>query len=53
MDGKTDHITSKSFHSYDESYDLLASIYEEIWCSYADYDNRPFYEINKITKVSH
>tara|TARA_B100000945_G_C20172157_1_gene498248 strand:- start:436 stop:618 length:183 start_codon:yes stop_codon:yes gene_type:complete len=45
LDGETDDITTQSFQSYDEAYDLLANIYEDICCSDADYDERPYYEI--------
>ena len=48
-DGENDHITSKSFESYDEAYDLLANIYEDLCCSDADYDDRPYYEITEIS----
>ena len=47
-DGENDVITNQSFHSYDEAYDLLANIYEDICCSDADYDDRPYYEIIEI-----
>ena len=45
LDGEADDITTQSFQSYDEAYDLLANIYEDICCSDADYDERPYYEI--------
>ena len=48
FDGESDDITSQSFQSYDEAYDLLADIYEDICCSDADYDDRPYYEITEI-----
>tara|TARA_B100000700_G_scaffold330463_1_gene456834 strand:+ start:969 stop:1163 length:195 start_codon:yes stop_codon:yes gene_type:complete len=48
MDGETDDITTQSFKSYDEAYDLLASVYADICCSDADYDDRPYYEIHEI-----
>ena len=47
-DGQTDEITNQSFTSFDEAYDLLASVYEDICCSDADYDDRPYYEIYDI-----
>ena len=47
-DGEIDEITNQSFQSYDEAYDLLANIYEDICCSDADYDDRPYYEIIEI-----
>ena len=50
-DGESDNITNQSFQSYDAAYDLLANIYEDICCSDADYDDRPYYEIIEIEKV--
>ena len=47
-DGESDDITTQSFQSYDEAYDLLAEIYEDICCSDADYGDRPYYEIIEI-----
>ena len=52
LDGKTDEITNQSFQSYDEAYDLLANIYEDICCSDADYDDRPYYEIIEVNNVN-
>ena len=51
-DGVNDEITNLSFQSYDEAYDLLANIYEDICCSDADYDDRPYYEIIESKNVS-
>ncbi len=51
-DGETDDITMKSFNNYDEAYDLLANIYEDVCCSDADYEDRPYYEIIPIKSVS-
>jgi len=48
VDGESDDITTQSFQSYDEAYDLLAEIYEDICCSDADYGDRPYYEIIEI-----
>ena len=48
LDGESDDITTQSFQSYDEAYDLLAEIYEDICCSDADYGDRPYYEIIEI-----
>ena len=48
VDGKDDKIANQSFESYDEAYDLLAKIYEDLCCSDADYDDRPYYEIIEI-----
>ena len=50
VDGKIDEITTQSFESYDKAYDLLASIYEDLCCSDADYNERPYYEIIEIQK---
>lgn len=47
-DSESDEITTLSFRSYDEAYDVLASIYEDLCCSDADYDDRPYYEIIEI-----
>ena len=47
-DGEIDEITTQSFQSYDEAYDLLAKIFEDICCSDADYNDRPYYEIIEI-----
>ena len=48
LDAETDEITCQSFESYNEAYDLLVSIYKDICCSDADYDDRPYYEIIEI-----
>ena len=48
VDGEIDEITCHTFQSYDEAYDLLADIYEDLCCSDADYDERPYYEIIEI-----
>ena len=48
LDGENDDITTQEFKSYDDAYDLLSSIYEDICCSDADYDDRPYYEIIQI-----
>tara|TARA_Y100001968_G_C19080392_1_gene582728 strand:- start:252 stop:434 length:183 start_codon:yes stop_codon:yes gene_type:complete len=52
LDGKSDNITSQSFQSYDEAYDILANIYEDLCCSDADYYERAYYEIIEITTLS-
>ena len=52
LDGEADDITTQSFESYDEAYDLLANIYEDICCSDADYNDRPYYEIIEIKNLS-
>ena len=51
FDGEIDDITCQSFQSYDEAYDLLSNIYEDLCCSDADYDDRPYYEIIEIKTV--
>jgi len=48
IDGESDEITTQFFQSYNEAYDLLANIYEDLCCSDADYDDRPYYEIIEI-----
>ena len=50
IDGEIDEITTQSFLTYDEAYDILANIYEDLCCSDADYDDRPYYEIIEIKK---
>ena len=52
LDGDQDEITTQAFESYDEAYDLLANIYEDICCSDADYNDRPYYDIIEINTVS-
>tara|TARA_Y100001968_G_C19017286_1_gene553427 strand:+ start:124 stop:306 length:183 start_codon:yes stop_codon:yes gene_type:complete len=52
LDGESDKITSELFQSYDEAYDLLANTYEDLCCSDADYEDRPYYEIIKIITSS-
>ena len=52
LDGDQDEITTQAFESYDEAYDLLANIYEDICCSDADYNDRPYYEIIKVNAIS-
>ena len=44
-DGKEDEITSQSFDSYDDAYELLEEVYGDMCCSDADYKDRPYYEI--------
>ena len=51
VDGEHDEITSQSFQSYDEAYDLLANIYADVCCSDADYADRPYYEITALKNV--
>ena len=52
IDGLSDDITTQSFQSYNEAYDLLATIYSDICCSDADYGDRPYYEIIEIKNVA-
>ena len=49
IDGEEDKLTSQSFDSYDEAYDLLEEIYGDICCSDADYEDRPYYQIIKMS----
>ena len=51
LDGEADEITTQSFQSYDEAYDLLGNIYEDICCSDTDYDDTPYYEIIEINNI--
>ncbi len=46
-DGKEDEVTIQEFANYDDAYDLLEEVYGDICCSDADYDDRPYYEINE------
>ena len=50
IDGEIDEITTQSFQNYDEAYDMLANIYEDLCCSDADYNDRPYYEIIEMKK---
>ena len=50
IDGEIDEITTQSFQNHDEAYDMLANIYEDLCCSDADYNDRPYYEIIEIKK---
>ncbi len=52
LDGENDEITTQSLAKYNEGYDLLSSIYENICCSDAEYDDRRYYEILKIRNVT-
>tara|TARA_Y100001968_G_C19375513_1_gene727418 strand:- start:412 stop:588 length:177 start_codon:yes stop_codon:yes gene_type:complete len=47
-DGLEDKITSQRFDNFDDAYNLLDEIYGDLCCSDADYEERPYYEINKI-----
>jgi len=47
-DRESDEITTQSFRSYDDAYDLLANIYENLCRSDADYDYRPYYAIIEV-----
>tara|TARA_Y100001968_G_scaffold91017_1_gene81858 strand:- start:1720 stop:1905 length:186 start_codon:yes stop_codon:yes gene_type:complete len=48
LDGESDEITCQVFEKYDDAYDLLANIYEDLCCSDADYEDRQYYEIIEI-----
>ena len=50
IDGEIDEITTQSFQNYDETYNMLANIYEDLYCSDADYNDRTYYEIIEIKK---
>ena len=50
IDGEIDKITTQSFQNYDETYNMLANIYEYLYCSDANYNDRPYYEIIEIKK---
>tara|TARA_B100001250_G_C19236053_1_gene544432 strand:- start:94 stop:276 length:183 start_codon:yes stop_codon:yes gene_type:complete len=50
---ESDDITNQSFQSYNEAYNLLTNIYEDIYCSDADYDDKSYYEIIEINVTSH
>ena len=47
-DNAVDDLTSQTFDSYDEAYDVLEEIYADICCSDADYGDRPYYEIIEV-----
>ncbi len=49
-DGLADDITTQLFDNYDDAYDILDSIYSDLCCSDADYDDRPYYEIVEVKK---
>tara|TARA_B100001029_G_C14817901_1_gene315977 strand:- start:193 stop:381 length:189 start_codon:yes stop_codon:yes gene_type:complete len=51
LDGESDEVTTQLFQNYNEAYDLLANIYEDVCCSDADYFDRPYYEIIEINNV--
>ena len=50
-DCESDEITAQTFQNYDEAYEVLANIYENLCCSDADYNDRPYYEIIEINNV--
>ncbi len=52
LDGIEDHITAQSFNRYDDAYNLLEEVYGDICCSDADYEERPYYEIQALPSVS-
>jgi len=45
QDGEEDKITAQEFNNYDDAYDCLNEIYQDMCCSDADYEDRPYYEI--------
>jgi len=47
-DGLSDHLTTYTFFSYEEAYDLLEKELGPLCCSDTDYDNGISYEIIKI-----
>ena len=47
IDGKKDRITSQTFSSYTDAYDLLEKLYGDICCSDADYEGLTYYDIEK------
>ena len=50
IDGEINEITTQSFQNYDTALDILANIYEDLCYFYADYNDRPYYEIIEIKK---
>ena len=44
-DGIADEVTVREFETYEQAYDLLESIYADVCCSDADYEDRPYYDI--------
>ena len=48
FDGIEDDITSNIYETFDDAYDVLDKIYSDVCCSDADYEDRPYYEINEI-----
>ena len=47
IDGKKDKITSKTFSSYEDAYNLLEKLYGDICCSDADYEGIIYYDIEE------
>ena len=45
IDGKKDELTSQTFYSYADAYDLLDKLYGDICCSDADYEEITYYDI--------
>ncbi len=43
-----DYVTNQEFETYNDAYDMLESIYSDLCCSDADYEERPYYEIIEI-----
>tara|TARA_Y100001968_G_C19087350_1_gene585966 strand:+ start:483 stop:674 length:192 start_codon:yes stop_codon:yes gene_type:complete len=51
-DGQVDKITKEIFDQYDDAYDLLENLYQNICCSDADYEDRPYYEIVELEEMN-
>ena len=45
LDGKVDKLTTQSFVSYSDAYDLLEELYGDLCCSDADYGDITYYDI--------
>ena len=45
IDGKEDDLTSQTYSSYTDAYDLLDKLYGDICCSDADCEDINFYDI--------
>ncbi len=47
-DGGKDPFTQEIYNNYDDAYDVIEEIYEDVCCSDADYEDRPYYEIVEL-----
>ena len=45
IDGKDDELTTQSFNTYSDAYDLLEELYGDLCCSDADYGDIIYYDI--------